>query len=116
MNQKPVLLWDGDCAFCSKWIKRFHQLTGDTIIYMPYQVGLANYPEISLDACKKAVQLIDIDGSVYSASKAVIYALKNVRGYGWLYSFYINSPLFAKTSEALYRWVARNRKSLSRLF
>ena len=34
---KPLLIWDGDCDFCRKWVDRWRHVTRDRVDYAPYQ-------------------------------------------------------------------------------
>src|SRR5690348_8984243 len=34
---KPLMVYDGDCSFCLRWIQRWQRRTGDCIDYLPYQ-------------------------------------------------------------------------------
>jgi len=111
---KPILLYDGDCRFCCRWIKRWKKMTGDRVSYAPYQDVLEVFPEVTEQECAKSVQLIEVDSKVYSAAEAVLRISRNVDGFGWMYKLYRKSPVFAKLSEKTYKFVARNRTTLSR--
>ena len=34
---KPLMVFDGDCNFCTLWIRRWQQMTGDAVDYLPSQ-------------------------------------------------------------------------------
>ena len=98
-RDRPIMIWDGDCGFCAKWIKRWEKLTGDKIQYLPYQsFGLApslagqkvnpallskrrselvlkEFPQVSVEDCKRAVQLVMPSGEHYKAAGAGFRAL-----------------------------------------
>lgn len=107
--KRPVMIYDGDCEFCRRWIVRWAKITGDLVGYQPYQDGLKEFPELSEGDCERAVQLVDVDGRVYSGAEAVLKTLTYGRYWGWLYWLYQKSGLFARMVEGLYRWVARHR-------
>ncbi|MDE3067963.1 MAG: lipase maturation factor family protein [Verrucomicrobiota bacterium] len=114
---KPLMVFDGDCNFCSLWIRRWRQTTGDAVDYRPAQdPGIAaQFPEIPPERFDTAVQLIESDGAVYSGAEAVFRALaKNPKGQGLL-RFYEQSPVFAKITEGAYELVAGHRTGFSRL-
>ena len=73
---KPLLIYDGDCGFCRRWIVRWQFMTGDKVRYEPYQKVGEQYPHIAPDSFRKSVKLVDIDGTVYSGAKAVFLTLK----------------------------------------
>lgn len=111
----PVMLYDGDCVFCKRWIVRWSRLTKDKVMYKPYQESLSDFPELSEAKCQKAVQFIEPDGTVYEAAEAVLRTLTYTKHYGWLYRLYQKSRFFASIAEYCYRWVARNRGFLTRI-
>lgn len=109
--KKPVMIYDGECEFCRRWVVRWAKLTDDRVDYEAYQElldELNKFPVTEKD-CMTAVQLVDADGRVYSAAAAVLKSLTYTRHWGWLYWCYEHSGLFANFTEWLYRWVARNR-------
>ncbi len=112
-ERRPVMLYDADCRFCVKWIARWKALSGERIDYCSYQECLSDYPEIPVEQCREAVQLIETDGRVYTAAEAVFRALKEVAPWRQLYWLYQHSPGFAATSEKLYHFVATHRYSFS---
>ena len=34
---KPLIIWDGDCHFCRRWIERWSEITGDAVDYATSQ-------------------------------------------------------------------------------
>jgi hypothetical protein len=65
---RPTLLWDGDCAFCAHWIRRWEKLVGDAVDCRAYQEALDEFPQVVEAECQKAVQLVLKDGRVLSAA------------------------------------------------
>jgi len=105
------MVYDGDCAFCSRWIRRWKQITGDHLDYLPFQdpAVAARFPEVPRSQFEGAVQLIEADGRVYGGAEAVFRALAHKPRRGSLLDWYQHSPLFARVSEWGYRLVARHR-------
>ena len=112
-QQKPLLIFDGDCEFCRRWITRWQSMTGDRIDYAPYQEVGEQFPKISQQEFVTAVQLGDSDGQIFSGAEAVFRALAQVPGKGWGLWFYRHVPGFAPVSRAVYRFVAGHRYGLS---
>ncbi|WP_269525226.1 thiol-disulfide oxidoreductase DCC family protein [Coraliomargarita parva] len=108
----PVMLWDGDCEFCAKWIERWHRLTGDAVSYRPYQDALEDFPQLSVAACRRAVQLVLPDGTVFSGAHAVLRTLSIAGRYPRLLVLYEGFPLFRWLMDLGYRFVAANRSWL----
>jgi predicted DCC family thiol-disulfide oxidoreductase YuxK len=105
-------VYDGECDFCRRWIARWRTITRDRVDYAPYQEEAGRFPEIPHDEFRRAVQLIDVDGRVYSAAEAVFRSLAVRSGWAWLLWLYRRLPGFAPLSEGLYNVVARKRSIL----
>ena len=114
-RQKPLLIFDGDCGFCRKWITRWQAITGDRIDYAPYQEVSEKYPQISLKEFASATQLVEPDGGISSGAEAVFRSLAKVPGKGWGWWLYQHIPGFAPISRAAYRFVAGHRYGLSKI-
>ena len=76
---KPILIYDGDCSFCRRWIEHWRAITGDRVEYAPYQEAASRFPGISEQEFRSAVQLVDSDGKIYRAAEAVFRSLAAVR-------------------------------------
>jgi hypothetical protein len=44
-DAKPLLVYDGDCAFCIFWVRYWQKLTADAVNYRAYQDVAAHHPE-----------------------------------------------------------------------
>jgi len=108
----PVLLFDGDCSFCTScanWARR-HIRHLDTMV--PYQ--FADLPALGVtpEQCEQAVQWVGIDHRVLSAHLAVAQTLIDA-GKGWaVIGRAMRLPGLRQLCGAVYRWVARNRSRL----
>jgi len=114
---KPLLVFDGDCNFCTLWVRRWQQLTDDRVDYLPAQdpAIAARFSEILPGQFTTAVQLIETDGTVYAGAEAVLRTLAYNSGRQWLLRCYERSKPFANFTEWAYRRVAENRTLFSRL-
>lgn len=114
---KPLLVWDGECHFCGLWIRRWRQLTGDGVEYLPSQDPriAGQFPEIPRAEFDKSVQLISHDGTVCSAAEAVFRSLAHNRWWKWPLQCYQSYPWFAVVTERAYRFVAEHRPMFSLL-
>ena len=110
---KPLMIFDGDCHFCRRWIERWREITKGAVEYAPFQEVAARFPEIPLEAFERAVHFIEKDGTVYRAAEAVFRSLGTVRGRRWLVWWYERVPGFAPVTETAYGLVARNRRLAS---
>jgi predicted DCC family thiol-disulfide oxidoreductase YuxK len=118
---KPVLIFDGDCNFCRRWILRWQQATGERVEYIPLQdpTVAQRFPELTRERCEQAVQFIDTDGHIYSAAEAVFRAMAVAPCKRWPLWCYQQMPGVAPITEGMYRFVAKHRTGfsfLTRLF
>jgi hypothetical protein len=83
--------------------------------YITSQEAAAEFPEIAEQESNEAVQWVGDSGERLSGSPAVFAALATASASGrTLLSLYNEKPWFARTSDAAYRVVARNRVLFSR--
>jgi predicted DCC family thiol-disulfide oxidoreductase YuxK len=110
---KPVLIFDGDCGFCQRWVLRLRAVTGERVECVPFQsVRVAGeFPELARDRLARSVHLVGTDGRVFRGAEAIFRSLACVKRWPlWLYR---HVPGAALGSEAAYRVVAANRGLLS---
>jgi len=112
---KPLMVFDGDCNFCTLWIRRWQQMTGDRVDYLPAQDPriAAQFPEIPREQFDTAVQFIEPDGAVFSGAEAVFRALAHNPNRQWPLRWYEKSTPFTNLTEWAYRLVAENRTFFS---
>ena len=104
---KPLLIFDGDCGFCRRWIERWKLRTGDRVDYAASQEVAAQFPEISADKFAESVVFIETDGSAYDRAEAVFRSLDRQ----WMYRL----PGVRPVSERVYGFIARHRRLASAL-
>jgi predicted DCC family thiol-disulfide oxidoreductase YuxK len=109
----PLVLFDGDCQFCRRWIARWKEMTGDAVDYQSFQEAGSRFPEIPRENFAEALHFIDADGAVYRGAAAVFRSLATVRAGGALVSAYQHVPGFAWITEMAYRLIARHRMAAS---
>jgi lipase maturation factor 1 len=114
---KPLLVFDGDCNFCTLWVRRWQQMTGDLVDYLPSQAAgiAAQFPEIPPERFQSSVQLVETDGTVYSGAEAVFRTLAKNPERQWPLDAFENSPALARITEGAYGFVAGHRTFFSRL-
>lgn len=111
---RPLVVFDGDCGFCRRWIGRWRQITGDRVDYLPFQEVAGRFPTIPAEAFAAAVHLLLPDGAVHRGADAVVrlLALGGHRAPAWACA---HLPGMAAVAEAGYRFVASHRPLFSRL-
>ncbi len=112
---KPILIWDGECLFCQRWIERWKEITGADVNYETSQNAGDRFPEIPRDEFQRLVILVEPDGSVSSGAKAVFQSLRCRSSKKWLRWCYEHVPGFAALSEGSYKLIATNRSFASRI-
>lgn len=112
---KPLLIFDGDCNFCRRWIARWRAVTGGRVEYAPYQEVGGRYPQIPRENFMAAVQLVEGDGRIFSAAHAAFRTLSYTPSRRWLLWCYERIPPFRAASEWFYRLVASHRVLFSRI-
>jgi len=106
---KPLMIWDGECHFCKRWIERWREMTAGKIDYATYQEAAARFPEIPVAQFKRAVALVEQDGETFFAAEAVYRSLRYRPSRKWLAWSYDHVPGFAAISETAYKFIARHR-------
>ncbi len=106
---KPLMVWDGECLFCKRWIERWREITAGKVDYATYQEAARQFPEIPVEQFKRAVALIEPDGRTFFAAEAVYRSLCHRASKKWLAWSYYHIPGFAAISESAYKFIARHR-------
>src|SRR5688572_15760095 len=106
---RPLLVFDGDCSFCRRWIARWKSLTGDAIDYEPSQTAAKRFPAVPHEEFGKSVFLFEPNGRTSRGAEAVFRSLAIAKQKRYLLWLYQRVPPFAWLSERLYGIVARNR-------
>lgn len=116
MPQKPLLIFDGDCNFCRRWVARWKIQSRGAVEFAPYQERARDFPQIPPQKFQEAVYLIEPSGRVTRGAEAVFETLSGFSYAGkCLRLLYRFLPGFAWISEFLYSGVAANRKFFSKL-
>lgn len=113
--ERPLLVYDGDCSFCRRWVVRYRSAIGERIDYQPFQKAADAFPEIPAEQFRQSLHFIEPDGSVSFAAKA---ALKPLRLTGWpraLWFAYRWMPGASVLADHGYFIVADHRNFFDRL-
>jgi len=106
---RPLLVFDGDCSFCRAWVDYWRKLTGEKVLYCPFQEVGSRFPGLPEEDLASAVKLFLPSGEVRSAAHAAFSLLALVPGKSWLLWLYVHVPGFAWIAGLFYRTVARHR-------
>lgn len=107
--ETPLLIYDGDCAFCLWWARYWQRGSAGRLRIAPFQQVASDYPHIPVQEFCRAAQYIDADGVRSSAAEASLRAASAARGKGMWLSAYRRVPGFAALAEGVYAFIARHR-------
>lgn len=112
LPSSPVVLYDSNCRFCKKWVKRCKKLTKHTVKYMPFETAPAYfYCKVDKNACAKALHLVE-NGHIYRGAHAIFKVLtySDKRSFKLLEKLYVNFFLFRFIADLVYKFIANNRQ------
>ena len=112
---KPLLVYDGDCGFCRRFVRRWLYITRGRVNCAPYQRVAEDFPQIPRENFERSVQLIEPDGQLHQGAHAIFRSLALGAKKRWLLWLYRFVPGVAPVTEGTYRFVASHRKGLSAL-
>ncbi len=104
----PLLIFDGDCAFCTSSVRFIERRIRRHPRIQPWQRSDLAGLGLTQEQCETAVQLIE-NGRVTSAHVAVARLLiYGKRGWAVL-GYLLLVPGIKQIAGVVYRWVAKNR-------
>jgi predicted DCC family thiol-disulfide oxidoreductase YuxK len=114
---KPLMIFDGDCDFCTRWIRRWQKATGNSVDYLPFQDPRVakQFPELGKEELATSVHLVECNGDVFFGAEAALRALATNTRKQRLLRWYQRFPIFARFAECAYRFVAKHRGLLSQM-
>ena len=112
MNE-PLLIFDGDCSFCTSSAQLIHRWSSGRIVIQPWQRLPERMAALGLteDDGMRQAWLQRPDGALFGGGAAVNEAVRFIwwaRPFNWFYTL----PGGARLVELAYRWVANNRYRL----
>jgi predicted DCC family thiol-disulfide oxidoreductase YuxK len=105
---RPVLLYDGNCGFCRRWVSRLqHWDRGRAIDYVAAadRGAVAGLPPLSDATLDRAMHLVTPDGQVYPGARALGPLLAILPG-GRLLAPLMRVPGVQPLADRVYAWVA----------
>ncbi|HSV14530.1 MAG TPA: lipase maturation factor family protein, partial [Tepidisphaeraceae bacterium] len=113
--QRPVMIYDGQCFFCQRWVERWRRNIGHVLDFEPYQQAAGRFPQIDPTAFGQAVHLVEPDGRVSRGAEAVLRAhalAGRRRGWWWAYRYL---PGFSAVAEQVYSTIAAHREAADQI-
>lgn len=110
----PVVLFDGDCGFCTAQARRLAAPGKVSLRSFREEAALAAFPGLSLEECLREMKLVDRQGRVYGGAEAIARAFILGRPFLGRVAQLYYVPGVRWVADRIYAWVARNRFRLSR--
>jgi predicted DCC family thiol-disulfide oxidoreductase YuxK len=107
---RPTLIFDGQCPFCRKWVKRLQGILHEVEISFRSLTDLslqADFPALDQEDLTRSIHFVAADGTVYTGVDAIVEAL-SLRPAGRL-SQALRIPGIKQASDATYRFIAARR-------
>ncbi len=110
-RERPVFLYEGDCAFCTSCVRALKTIGPDAEIVAWQFVDLAALG-ITKEQATDAVQWVQIDGTVCSGHEAIAVMLQTAGAIWKLIGRMLLLPGISWIAAKVYRLVADNRYRL----
>ena len=110
-RERPVLVYDGDCAFCTKCAHAVERIGTDADV-VPWQFADLDDLRITEAQAAEAVRWVEVDGTVRSGHEAIAASLTAAGGIWKLTGRTLLVPGISWLAARAYRVVARNRYRL----
>ena len=110
-----VVLYDGQCGFCSRWVKYW----AGTLGRHGFEIALLDEPwvaeKLSMPHAELVtdIRLLTAERELVSGADVYLHVTRRI---WWAWPFYaiFSLPLFNRLIHVGYRWFARNRYCVSR--
>ena len=115
-KQKPTIIYDGQCKFCSSQIDKIRRLDQtESFYYLPRQSPklLDIFPMLAREDFNTGLRLISDNGSIFIGADAVYEIYKTLKPYkyiAWIYKL----PILKQLCKGGYRLIAQYRNRLKR--
>jgi predicted DCC family thiol-disulfide oxidoreductase YuxK len=112
MTRRPVLLFDGDCAFCTSCARLAERRIRPDAVIVAWQFADLAELGVSEAQATDAVQWVGVDGAVRSGHEAVAAMLSTAGPITSLIGHFLLLPGISWTAARTYTLIAANRHRL----
>jgi predicted DCC family thiol-disulfide oxidoreductase YuxK len=109
---RPVLIYDGDCAFCTSCARLVENRIRPRAAVEPWQFADLGRLGVTAEQATEAVQWVEADGRVSSGHRAIAAMLRTAGPFYRLLGGFLLLPGVSQLSAVAYRLVAANRHRL----
>jgi len=110
-RERPVLVYDGDCGFCTTCARVLERTRPDAEIVAWQLTDLAELG-ITEEQAAEAVQWVQVDGTIRSGHEAIAAALSTTGAIWKIVGRTLMLPGISWVAAKVYRLVANNRYRL----
>ncbi|MFC5746723.1 thiol-disulfide oxidoreductase DCC family protein [Actinomadura rugatobispora] len=111
-RDRPVLLYDGDCGFCTASVRFVERRVPTSAEPVPYQVADLDALGTSVERASREVVWVARDGRLYGGAQAAAMLLVDAGGPWRPLGLLIRVPPLRWAAHGVYRLVAGNRGRL----
>ncbi len=112
---KTLVVWDGDCTLCRRWMRRYYALSGDTLDWSPAKAAAPHLPLLSLEELNQAVHVVEPTGASVRGAEAIFTIMARIGLRRWPLRLYQYVPPVRWICDVLYRSVANHRAVANQL-
>ncbi len=111
-NLESVLVWDGDCSFCSRCVNFIQKRISTSAKIISHQKADLESLGLTTEQCNQALQWVSSQGQIRSGSRAVAALLRSGGGAWPVMGVLIDLPVIRLISSGIYKVIAKNRQHL----
>jgi predicted DCC family thiol-disulfide oxidoreductase YuxK len=109
----PLVLYDGDCVFCTAQAARVRRLAAGRLRVEPLQTALPDVPWIDPEDAVRALHLVDRDGRGYAGAAAIVRLLRLTRPLFGILVLPYHLPGVRWLADRAYEFVAARRSAIA---
>lgn len=106
----PVVIYDGNCAFCQDQVHRLHGWSGKRLAFVSLHdpIVAQRFPDLTHDQLMKQMYVVTPDGRAYGGADAIRFLSRHLPKLWWLFPL-VHIPFSRPIVQWGYDWIARRR-------